>query len=65
MNWDRIEGNWEQFTNRVRERWDKLSTQDLARIQGKRAELEGRLREAYGIEHDQAKKDVDEFCKSL
>ena len=65
MNWDRIEGNWEQFTNRVRERWDKLSPQDLARIQGKRAELEGRLREAYGIEGDQAKKDVDEFCKSL
>lgn len=65
MNWDRIEGNWEQFADRVRERWNKLSTQDMARIQGKRVELEGRLREAYGLEREQAKKDVDDFCKSL
>ena len=36
MNWDRIEGNWKQLKGRVRERWGKLTDQDLTAIEGKR-----------------------------
>ena len=62
MRWDRIEGNWKQYSARLKERWSKLSDDDIATIQGKREQLEGKLREAYGLERDQAAKDVDEFC---
>jgi uncharacterized protein YjbJ (UPF0337 family) len=65
MNWDRIEGNWKQFSGKVQERWGKLTKDDLDRIKGKREELEGKLQESYGIKKEQAAKDVDEFCKSL
>lgn len=30
MNWDRIEGNWVQFTGNVNERWDNLIERQLA-----------------------------------
>ncbi|MCE9593783.1 MAG: CsbD family protein [Planctomycetes bacterium] len=65
MNWDRVEGNWKQFAGKVQERWGKLTNDDLDRIKGKREQLEGRLQEVYGIARDEAKKDVDEFCKSI
>jgi uncharacterized protein YjbJ (UPF0337 family) len=34
MNWDRIEGSWEQFTGDVREKWgeaDRRQTDDRRR----------------------------------
>ena len=30
MNWDRIEGNWKQFTGKVKEQWGKLTDDDIA-----------------------------------
>ena len=63
MNWDRIEGNWRQFTGRIKQRWGKLTDDDLDRINGRREELEGSLQETYGIAKDQAKKEIDEFVK--
>ena len=65
MNWDHIESNWNQLSGKVKERWGKLSHDDLAEIRGKREHLEGKLQETYGIARDQAAKDVDEFCKSV
>jgi len=65
MNWDRIEGNWKQLSGKVKVRWGKLTNDDVDRIAGKREQLEGKLQELYGIAQDEAKKDVDEFCRSL
>jgi uncharacterized protein YjbJ (UPF0337 family) len=61
MNWDSVEGNWKQFTGKVKEQWGKLTDDDLARVAGKREQLEGMLQERYGYGKEQAKKNVDEF----
>lgn len=29
MNWDRIEGNWKQFKGNVKEKWGKLTDDQL------------------------------------
>ena len=65
MNWDRIEGNWHQFRGRAKQRWARLTENDLDRIQGRREELEGFLQEAYGLAVDDVKRQVDKFCKEL
>ena len=65
MNWDRVEGNWKQFTGRLREKWGDLSDNDLAKINGRRDQLEGLLQERYGIGRDVARKNVDEWLKTL
>src|SRR5690349_15918974 len=36
MNWDRIEGNWKQFTGKVKEKWGDLTDDDLTTINGRR-----------------------------
>ena len=65
MNWDKIEGNWKQFTGRVKEKWGQLTDDDMTAIDGKRTRLAGILQERYGYAKDQAHKELDEFIKTL
>ena len=65
MNWDRIEGNWKQFTGRVKEQWGKLTDDDIDVIAGKRDQLVGKIQESYGITKDEAEKQVDRFGGKL
>jgi uncharacterized protein YjbJ (UPF0337 family) len=34
MNWDQLEGGWKQFRGSVREKWGKLTDDDLDVIAG-------------------------------
>ncbi len=61
LNWDSVEGNWKQFTGKVKEQWGKLTDDDITKVNGKREQLEGMLQERYGYGKEQAKKNVDEF----
>ena len=44
---------------------DKLTEDDLAAINGKREQLEGKIQERYGHAKDVVKKDVDDWHQSL
>jgi uncharacterized protein YjbJ (UPF0337 family) len=59
MNWNQIEGNWEQFKGKVQTQWGKLTDDDLDVINGKRKELAGRLQARYGTAQEEAEKDID------
>src|SRR4029453_19344753 len=65
MNWDRIEGNWKQFTGKVKEQWGKLHDDDIYVIGGKRDQLVGKIQESYGIGKDEAEKQVDTWGNSF
>ena len=64
MNWDRIEGKWKQAVGKVKEKWAKLTDDDLQFINGKRDQLVGRIQERYGIGKDEAERQVDEFSRT-
>lgn len=61
MNWDRIEGNWKQFTGKVQEQWGKLTNDDLDRINGRHDQLVGKIQERYGIAKDEAERQVNDW----
>jgi uncharacterized protein YjbJ (UPF0337 family) len=61
MNWDRVEGNWKQFKGKVKQKWGKLTDDQLDVISGNRDELVGKIQESYGIAKDQAEKEVSEW----
>lgn len=65
MNWDSIEGNWKQYAGAVKERWGKLTDDDLATIAGKREQLEGKLQERYGYAKEKAHRELDKFAKEF
>ena len=52
MDWNRVEGNWKQMKGKVKEKWGKLTDDDLSVIKGARDQLErqnsGTLPESSG-----------------
>jgi uncharacterized protein YjbJ (UPF0337 family) len=65
MNWDQIQGNWMQVKGRLRERWGKLTDQDLESIGGKKDRLLGALKERYGLEAEKASHEVERWIDTL
>ena len=62
MNWDQIGGKWRQaFGKIIKEKWGKLTNDDLQMIGGKRDQLVGKIQERYGIAKDEAERQVNEF----
>ncbi len=43
MDWNRVEGNWQQFKGKVKEQWGKLTDDDLDTINGRQDQLEGKI----------------------
>jgi len=65
VNWDQITGDWNQLKGKVKEKWGKLTDDDLTIIAGKRDQLAGLLQQKYGYAKDQAEKELSEFSQKL
>jgi len=59
MNTDQIAGKWKQMMGTAKQKWGKLTDDDLEFIAGKSENLAGRLQERYGIAKEEAKKQAD------
>lgn len=61
MNKDEVSGNWKQFKGKVKEKWGKLTDDDMTVIEGKRDQLVGKIQERYGYAKDQAEREVKDW----
>ena len=61
MNENELKGNWQIVKGKVREKWGKLTDQDIDVIAGKRDQLVGKLRERYGHAQGESERLVKEF----
>jgi len=64
MNWDQIEGKWQQLKGSVKQHWGNLTDDDLTYIAGSREKLVGRLQERYGIMKEEAQKQADQWLRT-
>jgi uncharacterized protein YjbJ (UPF0337 family) len=65
MNWDQIEGSWKELKGKVRQKWGKLTDDELDQISGKREELVGRLQKKYGYAREDAEKEVEDWSRDV
>jgi uncharacterized protein YjbJ (UPF0337 family) len=65
MNWDQVEGKWKQFKGVARQKWGKLTDDDIDVIGGKQQELGGKLQERYGYTKEEAQRNIDEWTQTL
>jgi uncharacterized protein YjbJ (UPF0337 family) len=65
MNEDRIKGKWKQLTGTMKEKWGKLTNDDLDVAEGNSEYLAGKIQERYGLAKDEAEKQVREYERSL
>jgi len=49
MDWDRVQGSWKQSTGRVKEKWGKLTDDDLNAINGPRESSKAKSRSAMEL----------------
>ena len=61
MNWDEVGGKWNQFKGSVKEKWGKLTDDDLAVIDGNKDRLVGKIQERYGIAKEMAEEQVSNW----
>jgi uncharacterized protein YjbJ (UPF0337 family) len=62
-SWNELEGKWKQMKGTVREKFGKLTDDDLQVIGGKKDQFLGKLQERYGISREQAQKDLDNWLQ--
>jgi uncharacterized protein YjbJ (UPF0337 family) len=63
MNADTMKGQWKQLTGKIKEKWGKLTDDDLTTINGQKDQFVGKLQERYGYAKDRAAKEYDDFCR--
>jgi len=56
MNWTTMKGQWKEFKGRVKEKWGKLTDDDLDVIGGKKDQLVGKVQQRYGYEKEQPRR---------
>jgi uncharacterized protein YjbJ (UPF0337 family) len=65
MNNDRLQGNWKQFKGKVREKWGKLTDDQLDVINGRREILAGKIQEMYAVSKDEAERQIKDWERTI
>jgi uncharacterized protein YjbJ (UPF0337 family) len=65
MNWDQLEGKWDQIKGQLRSKWGKLTDDDVKAMSGKKDMLVGKIQERYGCLKDEAERQVDEWIGKM
>ena len=55
----------ETTVGKIKEKWGKLTDDDLRQVEGNSEYLTGKVQERYGIAKDIAQKQVTDFSKTL
>ncbi len=58
MNWDSISDNWKQASDRIRQRWGRLTDKDLAEVSGQRDVLVEKIQQRYGVLQEESERQV-------
>ena len=64
MNWDQISGKWSQIKGGIRQKWGRLTDDELKVIAGSKDKLIGRIQERYGIAKEAAQRQLDDWLKT-
>lgn len=63
--WNKIAGNWKRFKGSVKQRWGKLTSNEIQQAQGRRESLNGFIQARYGIDREAADRQIDEWLKTV
>jgi uncharacterized protein YjbJ (UPF0337 family) len=63
MNWDQVKGDWKRFSGKIKEKWGKLTDDELTTVAGQRDQVLGLLQKRYGIAKEEAEKQLNDLCE--
>ena len=65
MNWDQVESRWKPLHGSVRERWGRMTDDDVQTLTGAKDRLIGKIQERYGTTKAEAEMQVDAWSITL
>jgi uncharacterized protein YjbJ (UPF0337 family) len=63
--WNKVSGNWKRMKGAVKQRWGKLTHNEITEARGRREALNGFIQARYGIDRETADRQIDEWLKTL
>ncbi len=61
MNWSTIENGWQSYKAGAKQRWSKLSDQQIDDTMGKREQLATHVQQAYTLSKDEADRQISDW----
>ena len=58
MNKEQFEGQWMQLKGKIKEKWGKLTDDEIAQINGKFDQFPGKIQKAYGYNKEKAEEEI-------
>ncbi|MDP1829208.1 MAG: CsbD family protein [Archangium sp.] len=65
MNWERVRGEARQVAGLLKQKWAKLTDDDLLLLEGQKEAFLGRLQERTGLEKEEVERQFDELLSGL
>jgi uncharacterized protein YjbJ (UPF0337 family) len=63
MKLEQFESRWDEIKGKAKEKWGKLTNDDLMAIQGKKDQLLAKLRQRYNYSADEATREYGIFME--
>ena len=63
MNWDIIQGKWDQLKGSVKKEWGELTDDEVTQIAGNRDKMSGKLQERYGWTKTEVDEKMNDFIR--
>ncbi len=65
MNKEQFSGQWNSMKGKVKEKWGKLTDDDITQVEGKRDQLVGFIQKRYGYEKERAETELENWEKEI
>ncbi len=65
MNWEQLQGQAKQVGGKIKEKWAKLTDDDLLLLKGKKEVFLGRFQERTGLAKEEAEKQFESFISKM
>lgn len=65
MNSDQVKGEWKVLKGKFKEKWGKLTDDELTESKGDLEQIAGTIQKKYGDSKEQAKDDINAYVKTL
>ncbi|MDC8831419.1 CsbD family protein [Alteromonas gilva] len=63
MNSDIAKGKWNQLTGVVKQKWGKLTDDEVEQMEGNFEEFYGKMQEKYGMSRDKAREEFESLSQ--
>lgn len=65
MSDEKLSGKWDQLVGSLKEKWGKLTDQDLEKVKGKKDKLVGLIKEKYGDTKEEIEEAINKLLDKL